>query len=199
MKKPSATIVIAILGFTVMLIAITVSPSHAQNANIVQLDDTIVLSKSDLSRSPVAVEWQQRLSQRKGQYVRVNAAVEGRNGATTIFVQKSMVNQFISLCNSGGFFSYSCKITVSKSFQYGQNSKKTRRFLVYHDKSRKPFQHRFITTSTLGKAGYFTDGFVNIAGKYIKGYDSNLDWGLYAFGYGAGAVKAVVGDPLRNF
>ena len=129
----------------------------------------------------------------------VVAAQEGRNSATTIFVQQSMVDSFKGLCSGGGFFSFSCKVTVTNAFQYGQNSSKTRRFLVFHDKSRKPYQHRFITTNTLGKAGYFTEGFVNIAGKYITGYNKNLDWGLFAFGYGATAVKAFVGDALRNF
>ncbi|KAF9041622.1 hypothetical protein BJ165DRAFT_1548456 [Panaeolus papilionaceus] len=41
-----------------------------------------------------------------------------------------------------------CKLKVNNALQYGQkNAAGELRFVVYHDKERKPYQHRFIETA----------------------------------------------------
>ncbi|EJU00230.1 hypothetical protein DACRYDRAFT_108977 [Dacryopinax primogenitus] len=80
------------------------------------------------------------------------------------------------------------KMKVDGRFQYGQKGKNGEgRFLVWHDKSRKPYQHRFVnSTVQLQALGL---------GTKLAGY----------FGYGnvadlaGNALKAAFGDYLHNF
>lgn len=86
-------------------------------------------------------------------------------------------------------------MTIDSSFQYGQkNAQGDLRFLVYHDKERRPYQHRFIETalgSTIAKGAKKT---AELLGKGVVPVD-------------VGAIttqvttiaKQFVGDYLRDF
>ncbi|KAF7973431.1 hypothetical protein HWV62_15116 [Athelia sp. TMB] len=80
------------------------------------------------------------------------------------------------------------KITVDSNLQYGQkNAAGELRFVVYHDKARKPYQHRFIETA-VGSAG---------AGK---AQEIAKSFGFGAIGDSAGNLaKSFVGDYLHTF
>ncbi|RXW19814.1 hypothetical protein EST38_g6026 [Candolleomyces aberdarensis] len=80
------------------------------------------------------------------------------------------------------------KLRVDSKLQYGQkNADGDLRFVVYHDKERRPFQHRFIETA-IGSAG------AGMAQELVK-----------AFGYSASGdqiaafLKNFVGDYLHTF
>jgi len=81
------------------------------------------------------------------------------------------------------------KIQVDEAFQYGQDNDKTLRFLVYHNKANKPYQHRFIETTA----------FSNIGNKIIAvGASAAGSWSE-ALNQGAELAKAFIGDYLRDF
>ncbi|THU81252.1 hypothetical protein K435DRAFT_629348, partial [Dendrothele bispora CBS 962.96] len=80
------------------------------------------------------------------------------------------------------------RVTITEKFQYGQkNAQGDFRFVVYHDTSRKPYQHRFIETTLLAKGG-------DIAVKLAKafGYDQ-VGTSVSDF------LKGFIGDYLHNF
>ncbi|KAG7409804.1 hypothetical protein Forpe1208_v011058 [Fusarium oxysporum f. sp. rapae] len=80
------------------------------------------------------------------------------------------------------------KFTVTQDFLYGQaNSEGKDRFLVFHDKERNPYQHRFVPS------------------QYVKFGEGSLKK-LKKAGFGSETLdlvsehtKAVVGDELRDF
>lgn len=81
------------------------------------------------------------------------------------------------------------KLRIDSNMQYGQkNIQGELRFLVYHDKDRKPYQHRFIETA-LGSAA---------AGKAQEVAKQFLGEGGIA-GSVADLAKNFVGDYLRSF
>ncbi|KAJ2912320.1 hypothetical protein MD484_g8091, partial [Candolleomyces efflorescens] len=80
------------------------------------------------------------------------------------------------------------KIKVNSELQYGQkNAAGELRFVVYHDKERKPYQHRFIETAMASVGAAQAQALAK------------------QFGYGgvgdqaANLLKAFVGDYLRTF
>ncbi|KAK7447736.1 hypothetical protein VKT23_013992 [Stygiomarasmius scandens] len=135
----------------------------------------------------VTVTWSQSLSTKSEPYYAIAAVNTSRGNAdVNFFVQKNKFdNELSSFASVDG---NTAKVTVTDKFQYGQkNAQGDFRFVVYHDTSRKPYQHRFIETTLLAKGG-------DIALKLAKG-----------FGYeGVGTsvadfAKCFVGDYLRNF
>lgn len=80
------------------------------------------------------------------------------------------------------------KLRIDSNIQYGQkNIQGELRFLVYHDKDRKPYQHRFIETA-LGSAA---------AGKAQEVAKQFGQGGIA--GNVAELAKNFVGDFLRTF
>ncbi|KAJ2913668.1 hypothetical protein MD484_g6768, partial [Candolleomyces efflorescens] len=80
------------------------------------------------------------------------------------------------------------KIKVNSELQYGQkNAAGELRFVVYHDKERKPYQHRFIETALASVGAAQAQA---LAQKF--GYGGVGD-------QAASLVKSFVGDYLRTF
>ena len=96
-----------------------------------------------------------------------------------LFVEKSKVEEFKGLVNDG-------QTTVDEKFQYGQANKAgDKRFLVYHNKDNKPYQHRFIN---------------NMLTKYgPMGAQALENMGMTGSQEMAELVANYVGDSLRNF
>ncbi|KAJ2913665.1 hypothetical protein MD484_g6767, partial [Candolleomyces efflorescens] len=80
------------------------------------------------------------------------------------------------------------KIKVNSELQYGQkNAAGELRFVVYHDKERKPYQHRFIETALASVGAAQAQA---LAQKF--GYGGVGD-------QAANLLKCFVGDYLRTF
>lgn len=181
-------ILLTLVGFT--------SSAFADPSQLVQLGDTLVFEEAQLKseKSITQVEWSQSLRSRKEPYLQLTAMREGDNPSLVmLFVHKALLPALGKDCNKG-----LCKVKVSKAFQYGQNKEQTLRFVVWHDKSNKPYQHRFLSTSTLTT---FSDGAQQLAGAAKES-------GLPIPGLGAASsmgetlvkgLKSVIGDPLRDF
>lgn len=160
-------------------------------AEIVEKGDWIKFNPQ--AKESVTIEWQQNLGNRREEYIAIPYTVNGKNASGSLFVQAGAASDFFEKCSedestnplvSGGY-----KIQVDDGFQYGQNNEKTLRFLVYHDKSNKPYQHRFIETTA----------FSNIGSKIVSvGAASAPAWGEL-IQQGANVAKAFIGDYLRDF
>ncbi|KAG8709831.1 hypothetical protein FRC09_000451 [Ceratobasidium sp. 395] len=85
---------------------------------IVQLGDVLLVPEQGLSQ--LTIEWQQSLQNKKGDYLTCFVPVKGKVGDHY-------------------------EVKVDGKARYGQkNAKGEARFIVYHDTSRNPYQHRFI-------------------------------------------------------
>ncbi|RYO58844.1 hypothetical protein AA0116_g7223 [Alternaria tenuissima] len=103
------------------------------------------------------------------------------NSEGVIYIQTDKLDEFKSKKTGGDDFS----VTVDQSFQYGQDNAKTKRFLVFHNKDNKPFQHRFVE-STWAKMGGKTLELI----KRELGQDANQVGDV---------TRNYLGDPLRNY
>ncbi|KAF1823924.1 uncharacterized protein K489DRAFT_422362, partial [Dissoconium aciculare CBS 342.82] len=75
-------------------------------------------------------------------------------------------------------------LTVTNSFLHGQAKDGKKRWLVYHDQSRNPFQHRFHQ---------------GILKKYIRlGTDTASKMGFYDLTGVTDMGAGLIGDPLRK-
>ncbi|KAK7442568.1 hypothetical protein VKT23_016166 [Stygiomarasmius scandens] len=147
------------------------------------------------AKREVTVTWSQSLSSKSEPYYAIAATNTSRDNATVnFFVQKnwfdSQLSSFASIDGKSNILRLrnTAKVTITDKFQYGQkNAQGDFRFVVYHDTSRKPYQHRFIETTLLAKGG-------DIALKLAKGF------GYDAIGTNVtDFAKAFIGDYLRNF
>ncbi|NVO28672.1 hypothetical protein HJ526_14670 [Donghicola sp. C2-DW-16] len=138
------------------------------------------------------------MSSRSEKYIQLTAT-----DGTSVFVQPDMAGKVQQKCDANY-----CAFTVTKDFQYGQSADKTNRFLVLHDKSRKPFQHRFMENKTLEIAARGAQmavdlgegpatAFATASGVPVVLVPKGLrDQVLRNVG---SSMKAVIGDDLRNF
>ncbi|KAJ7766226.1 hypothetical protein B0H16DRAFT_1454112 [Mycena metata] len=130
----------------------------------------VPLFDGDSAGAPVHVNWQQNLSQRKADYYALTAdnittgeqvpffiAAEYYKSTTT--ANPNHITKVGQLVAGEGY-----KLKVDDRLQYGQkNAQGELRFIIYHDKERKPYQHRFIETAvgsaTAGKAAQMAKAF----------------------------------------
>lgn len=141
----------------------------------------------------VTIQWQQNLSSRQEEYIVLPYSVNGKQASGSLFIQLGLADSFFEKCSQdessnplvkGGY-----KIQVDDAFQYGQNNEKTLRFLVFHNKDNKPYQHRFIETTA----------FSNIGNKIVEvGAGAAAEWGQL-LKKGADLAKGFIGDYLRDF
>lgn len=166
----------------------------AETANkfaIVEKGDWIKFDPN--SKQTVTIKWQQNLSSRQEEYVVLPYSVKDKKASGSLFIQLGLADSFFEKCSkdesknplvNGGF-----KIQVNEAFQYGQNNEKTLRFLVFHNKADKPYQHRFIETTA----------FSNIGNKIVEvGAGAAPAWSEL-LKQGAALGKAFIGDYLRDF
>ncbi|KAJ7878041.1 hypothetical protein B0H13DRAFT_2346830 [Mycena leptocephala] len=151
----------------------------------------VPLFDAESAGAPVHVNWQQNMSQRKADYYALTAdtppqvpffiAAEYYKSSTK--ANPSHITKVGEPVEGEGY-----KLKVNDRLQYGQkNAQGELRFIVYHDKERKPYQHRFIETAvgsaTAGKAAEMAKAFgVGVVGDQIMDH-----------------LKAIVGDYLHTF
>ncbi|MDB9519429.1 hypothetical protein PN466_21020 [Roseofilum reptotaenium CS-1145] len=147
----------------------------------------------------VNIKWQQDLGNREQPYIPLLYSVNGKKASGSLFVSASEADAFFEKCEpnesknplvKGGY-----KIQVDDGFQYGQNNEKTLRFLVYHDKSNKPYQHRFIETTAFSNIGRKISAISAAAGETTSEAKA---WGMLVE-QGMEIGKAFIGDYLRDF
>lgn len=169
-----------------------VSPSLASPNNMlaiasgmVERGDKIIFSRDALNTEDnvESIQWQQDFKQRKANYIVVDSAIENTNVSVPLFVQKSLAQNLLNKCQAK---ENECTAIVDENFQYGQDNEKTFRFLVYHNKSYRPYQHRFINTSTASKIASWSKA--KAGSKNLKVLDRAVS-----------KAQAVFGDYLRDF
>ncbi|KAK0724938.1 hypothetical protein B0H67DRAFT_641415 [Lasiosphaeris hirsuta] len=148
--------------------------------------------------TPIVVKWQQNFVAREASYYRVKAYNKNTGETVPLFIATEFyksatasnpnhITKVGQLLPGEGYV-----LKVDSKIQYGQkNAEGVNRFLVFHDKERKPFQHRFIETavlSTLAKSGEAAAAGV-LAKFGLTGTASAV----------ADLAKAYIGDYLRTF
>ncbi|KAJ7855347.1 hypothetical protein B0H13DRAFT_2357967 [Mycena leptocephala] len=154
----------------------------------------VPLFDAESAGAPVHVNWQQNMSQRKADYYALTADNITTGEQVPFFIaaeyyksstkaNPSHITKVGELVEGEGY-----KLKVNDRLQYGQrNPQGELRFIVYHDKERRPYQHRFIETAvgsaTAGKAAEMAKAFgVGAAGDQIMDH-----------------LKCIVGDYLHTF
>ncbi|CUA71994.1 hypothetical protein RSOLAG22IIIB_04853 [Rhizoctonia solani] len=107
--------------------------------------DILRVNAQAAARSTVVVTWLQESSRRTEKYYQVMATnISLNNQQVKFFVQEDWwgVNLLNIAVNQGNnHFDF----MVNGQFQYGQaNDSGTDRWVVYHDRARQPYQHRFV-------------------------------------------------------
>ncbi|KAL0567431.1 hypothetical protein V5O48_014557, partial [Marasmius crinis-equi] len=121
---------------------------------------------------------------RSGDYYALIAKNKSQgNGEVPFFCQTEWFNEErLGKKNADGYY----EVTIGDKYQYGQKNKDgDNRWVAFHDKGRKPYQHRFVKT-LLVKGG-------ELAGKIA---------GLVGFPQGSTIVNELekyLGDYLHDF
>ncbi|THV05886.1 hypothetical protein K435DRAFT_849627 [Dendrothele bispora CBS 962.96] len=139
------------------------------------------------NKHEITVTWSQNLSSKSEPYYAIPAKNTSRdNTDVNFFVQKNWFDN--ELNKSATVDGNTARVTITDKFQYGQKNDQGKfRFVVYHNTSRKPYQHQFIETTLLAKGG-------DIAVKLAKGFRYN-QVGMNVSDF----LKRFVGDYLHNF
>ncbi len=165
--------------------------STANKVEIVENGDWIKFNPD--AKENVMIKWQQNFAERQEGYIVLPYSVLGKQASGSLFLQSGFADAFFAKCSpdessnplvKGGY-----KIQVDQAFQYGQNNEKTLRFLVYHNKADRPYQHRFIETTAFSNIG---KKIVDIGADAAPAYSAILS-------KGADLAKAFIGDYLRDF
>ena len=161
------------------------------NYKVVEKGDYITYNPNN--QKEANIRWQQDLGMREVEYIVLPYSVKGKEASGSLYLDLGFADSFFVKSskeeNDNPLLKGRYKVEVDSDFQYGQNSDKSLRFLVFHNKSNKPHQHRYIETSA----------FQNIAHHLVE---------MAAPGAGAWAGvikqsqelgKAFIGDYLKNF
>ncbi|KAK1235206.1 hypothetical protein PQX77_001579 [Marasmius sp. AFHP31] len=105
-------------------------------------DVLLVPSTIDDAKQRLQVEWQQSLTKQSGAYYVLIAKNKSQgNGEVPFFCQTEWFNaEHLGQINAEGYY----EVTIGDKHQYGQKNKQgDNRWVMFHDKSRKMYQHRF--------------------------------------------------------
>jgi hypothetical protein len=186
-------------------------PVFGAEPNLVELNDEITFRRAATSNpdNQLSFRYSQSGRERKGDYIQVAARFERGEALEylPLFVQQELVEDLLSTCEPPD--EEFCTVIVTSAFQYGQDKQGTSRFLVFHEKSQKPYQHRFISTTT---ASNFMIGAEELSQKAEKvaesdvvrdhagvGVSMSAQAAVAAFSEVADLGKSYVGDFLRDF
>ncbi|KAL0066376.1 hypothetical protein AAF712_006635 [Marasmius tenuissimus] len=147
-------------------------------------DVLLVPSSADDTKQRLHIEWQQSLSKRSGDYYTLVARNKSQgNVEVPFFCQTEWFNaEHLGQKNAEGYY----EVTMSDKYQYGQKNKNgDNRWVAFHDKGRKMYQHRFVE-SLFVKGG-------EVVGKVA---------GMLGYPIGSVAIdqlKNYFGDYLHDF
>ncbi|QRV82444.1 hypothetical protein RhiJN_10459 [Ceratobasidium sp. AG-Ba] len=120
---------------------------------IVQSGDVLLIPAQGLTA--VTVEWRQNLSNKKASYHTgmVNVKDKVGSGQVPIFVQSEWYQDAGHMSRVSTKAGDCYELRIGCEARYGQkNAQGEGRFVVYHDTSRNPFQHRFVKSALLSMA-----------------------------------------------
>ena len=172
--------------------------------HLVRAGDKVQVTPSQLEDTTQEIQWSQDGKDVSKRYFLLSAMFENPRepgklpSEVPIYVQAHLKPFFLNACQQE-MDSGICSITVDENFRYGQDAEKTKRFLVMHERTLMPFQHRFMDTNNLAillKTGKET---VEAMGKPVADYVpyANL---VGKLGEGtASAMKKTFGDQLWIF
>ncbi|KAK1989896.1 hypothetical protein LX36DRAFT_460039 [Colletotrichum falcatum] len=90
----------------------------------------------------ITVNWSQGGREQQEYYTPFHFQVtKGGSSSGIIFVQ---TNRHHALIQKAIRVEDYLSVQVDETFQYGDSSDQSKRFLVFHDKTNKPYQHRFV-------------------------------------------------------
>ncbi|KAF4854094.1 hypothetical protein CGCSCA4_v001884 [Colletotrichum siamense] len=167
---------------------------------VVEKGNRIHVPASEITNKKVTIEWQQSLKMHSQDYYSVPFFNKDKGDEQSVlFIQTSYLDSFKNknIHSSAGWLSYlfsffyrsaddgDYTVIVDDSFQYGQNSDQTSRWLAYHDKGITAFQWRYVASlqSTVGSA------LAGFGGGVFKQYS----------GVDVSKLSGLIGDPLHNF
>lgn len=189
----------ASLAGALSLVAVSGAAAAEDTPRLVQSNDMIEIRMSslDADENLVEVSWKQK-GRRTKNYLQTAAKLRHDEGVTfvNIFIEKGLLPDFKIACDATT--ETVCSATVSQDFQYGQDKEGTLRFLVYHDQSNCPFQHRFMTTATAARFGEAANEMATKAGAIGQSYVPMAKQAADAFNQVAGLAQSAFGDYLRN-
>ncbi|KAG9118527.1 hypothetical protein FRC07_006915 [Ceratobasidium sp. 392] len=156
---------------------------------IVQNGDILSVPTSGLD--PITIEWPQSFLDKKASYHTGFVDVKGKgvNSQVLLFIQSEWYQDDARMASitskTGDYY----ELKIDEKSRYGQkNSKGEARFIVYHDTSRNPYQHRFINqalrSNVLG-GGQKVAQMLGVSGNIVD--------------MGAQQIQCFTGDPLRHF
>jgi len=168
---------------------------------LVEKGDWILINKDKVNSENI--EWSQDWgSSRSANYSSTGFFVDGKDATNILFVETAKLMTFTELAvdvdSSNPLYNhgYKHKIQVTDAFQYGQDNEKTMRFLVYHNKDSKPYQHRFTSTNMFIESAKVLKDLVSIASELPIPYIGKINiW----FGRVVDMGSSIFGDPLRDF
>jgi len=172
--------------------------------HLVRLGDTVTVVPSQLGKHIESISWSQDREPMTEKYILVsgmfqNPREEGAIPAQVpLYIHVRLKDAFSKMCAKEKGKDL-CSFKVNKNFRYGQDAEKTKRFLVLHDRSFTPWQHRFMDSNYIAimlKTGKDTaDAVVGPMAEYIPYGDfyESLSEGS------AEAIKQAFGDQLWLF
>ncbi|KAG8756390.1 hypothetical protein FRC12_010591 [Ceratobasidium sp. 428] len=152
---------------------------------IVQSGDVLLVPEQGLTQ--LTIEWQQTLQNKKADYLTGFVQVKGKGEADKVlfFLQREWYNTDHLGPKVGDHY----ELKVDDKARYGQkNAKGEARFIVYHDTSRNPYQHRFMNQALRQTALGIGQKVAQMLGVPSAMSDAVSE-----------QIQALCGDPLRKF
>ncbi|KAF5534769.1 hypothetical protein FNAPI_12278 [Fusarium napiforme] len=156
----------------------------AESVSTVELGDEITVEVSDQSMS-IPVRFSQNRQEKVVDYYSGTFTNASRNETGVFFVQVKLLPKLLER--------FPTKVVkIDDTFQYGQKDKTgANRWVVFHDRALKPFQHRFV--DGLGKGYQFSQTGLEViskmgftpgedGGKLFEEISRRLGQYLYTFG-----------------
>ena len=172
--------------------------------HLVQLGDVVSVVPSQLEGHTQEISWSQDRQAMTERYILVSAMFHNPRleaaipSQVPIYIHVTLKDAFLRMCEPGAGRD-TCRLKVNKNFRYGQDAEKSKRFLVLHDRTFTPWQHRFMDTNSIAiflKTGKDTaDAVVGPMADYIP-------YGTLIGKAGDGtaeAIKQAFGDQLWIF
>jgi len=122
--------------------------------HLVNLGDVLTVVTGHLERDSQEISWSQNREDMLERYILVSAMFhnprepEAIPAQVPIFIHSNLRDAFLRMCLEDAARG-TCSLKVNRNFRYGQDAEKRQRFLVLHDRSFTPWQHRFMDTNSL--------------------------------------------------
>jgi len=122
--------------------------------HLVNLGDVITVVPGHLERDSQEISWSQNREDMTERYILVSAMFQNPRepdaipSQVPIFIHWTLRDAFLRMCVEKTVAG-TCSLSVNSNFRYGQDAEKRQRFLVLHDRSFTPWQHRFMDTNSL--------------------------------------------------